>query len=742
MASGAFSNALPAGVHVQLSYKPAIQATAVAAGGNTAARWIRAALFTAAAGTIIFGLASPTFRDDEGALKGSFVVAIAAALSLSGAALAAGRAEMRAALWGALALMGQAAALQMIDAGVRIHYQHYDPLRSNRIPALVLFCIQACIVAAGAWPHARAAANWLRRNFRFWRLAAIVAGGLAFAAPVSRDRRSFALELAFGALVQTINFLNLALAVAAIPKDSAAGVQSRLRRLMEGGDRTGKLRFGLWAALAVTIAASALSYFVYERHPHIPDEVAYIYHARYFAAGALSLPSPPAPEAINIDLMNYEKSRWFSPVPPGWPAVLAIGEWPGVPWLVNPLLAGLNVFLTYLLLVEIAPRATARMAVLLLCISPWHVFMSMNFMTHTLTMTCLVAGLLGVAWSRRTGSFWPALLAGAAVGFGSLVRPLDGLIAGTLIAAWAAGVGGRRLRLTSLIALGAAAAGAASLTLPYNKLLTGDPFKAPIMAYMDKYYGPKSNAMGFGPERGVGWPLDPYPGHTLFESFINDDLNLFSVNVELFGWATGSLFIIMLAIFGRRICALDGAMLAAIFVVLSAYTFYWYSGGPDFGARYWYIILIPCIVLAVSGVQALEEKLAGTAMAGRAMLLVVAMCTASVTIYMPWRALDKYRHYLFMRPDVRELAKQLHFGRSLVLVRGQRHPDYASAAIYNPLDFRSDATVYAWDGGANARAEALEAYRGRPVWILEGPTITGKGFRVVSGPVPSERTVR
>jgi hypothetical protein len=699
-------------------------------------------LFTAAAGAIVFGFASPVFRDGEGALKGSFVVAIAAALALSVVGLAAGREGMRAALWCALAFMGQAAALQMIDAGVRIHYQHYDPLRSNRIPALVFFCIQACIVAAGAWPHVRAAANWLRRNFRLWQLAAIAIGGLTFAAPVSRDRRSFVLELAFGALVQIVNFINVALAVAAIPKESAVGFQNRLHRLMEGGDGRRHLGFGLWAALAVTIAAAALSYFIYDRHPHIPDEVAYLYHARYFAAGVLFLPSPPAPEAINVDLMNYEKGRWFSPVPPGWPAVLAIGQRLGFPWLVNPALAGLNVLLTYLLLIEIAPRATARMAVLLLCISPWHVFMSMNFMTHTLTMTCLVAGLLGVAWSRRIGSIWPAWLAGAAVGFGSLVRPLDGLITGILVAAWTVGIGGRRLRMASLVALGAGAAGVASLALPYNKLLTGDPFKAPIMAYMDKYYGPKSNAMGFGPERGVGWPLDPYPGHTLFESFINDDLNLFSVNVELFGWAAGSLFIIMLAVFGRRIRARNWAMLAAIFVVLCAYTFYWYSGGPDFGARYWYIILIPCIILAVSGVQTLEEKLAGTPMAGRAMLLVAAMCVGSALIYIPWRALDKYRHYLFMRPDVRELAKQLHFGRSLVLVRGQRHPDYASAAIYNPLDFRSDATVYAWDNDANARADALEAYRGRPVWILEGPTITGKGFRVVSGPGPSERTLQ
>jgi hypothetical protein len=43
----------------------------------------------------------------------------------------------------------------------------------------------------------------------------------------------------------------------------------------------------------VTAVAVVLAIFSYERHPHIPDEVAYVYHARYFAEGMLSMPVPP-----------------------------------------------------------------------------------------------------------------------------------------------------------------------------------------------------------------------------------------------------------------------------------------------------------------------------------------------------------------------------------------------------------------------------------------------------------------
>jgi hypothetical protein len=112
---------------------------------------------------------------------------------------------------------------------------------------------------------------------------------------------------------------------------------------------------------------------------------------------------------------------------------------------------------------------------------------------------------------------------------------------------------------------------------------------------------------------------------------------------------------------------------------------------------------------------------------------------AAVVTFMPWRAIDKYYHYRNMRPDVRHLAEENAFGRSLVLVRGNRHPDYASAAIYNPIDLRADVPVYIWDRDPDITRRALEAYADRAVWILDGPTRTGGGFEVVAGPMPAAR---
>jgi hypothetical protein len=106
-------------------------------------------------------------------------------------------------------------------------------------------------------------------------------------------------------------------------------------------------------------------------------------------------------------------------------------------------------------------------------------------------------------------------------------------------------------------------------------------------------------------------------------------------------------------------------------------------------------------------------------------------------VYIPWRAIDKYHHFWGMRPDIRTLQTDHAFGRSLVLVRGDSHPDYTSAAIYNPLDLDASAPIYAWDRDPSVRQAVLAAFADRPVWVVEGPTLTQQGYRVIAGPVPA-----
>jgi hypothetical protein len=648
--------------------------------------------------------------------------------------------------WLALALAGQAAALQLIHAGPLIHYQHYrlpaEAVASAGLRwALFTVSLQAILVAGGLAARGGAILRWIRSPRRVLRLAAVVAASGCLAAAVSRDPCFFAAELGFAVLVQMVNAANILLTAWTLPAEKLENLAHWFDSWLGGSDtgRTSLDRFAWLAALWVAAAAAMLAWFVYERHPHLADEVVYLYNARYFAAGSVTMAPPPLVAGFDLDLMDYEPDKWFSAVPLGWPAMLAVGAALHLPWLVNPVLAGLNILLVYLLLGEIYPRRTARLSVLLLCASPWHLFLAMSFMTHTFTMTCALVAFLGVARARRTELTRWAWLAGLGAGAGSLIRPLDGAIVAVLAGAGALGLGGARLKFAALAALAAGTVLTGAVALPYNKALTGDASRSPLIDYTDKYYGPRTNAYGFGPERGRGWPLDPYPGHTPFEALINAELNGASVNAELFGWGTGSLFLIGILLFSGAMRRPDYLMLAAAAAVILAYAPYWYSGGPDFGARYWYLILLPCVALSARGLEWIETKLGATGRNDvRATAAVAALCCLALINYFPWRSVDKYHHYLGMRPDVRELARVHDFGRSLVLIRGERFPDYASAAIYNPLDLRADAPVYAWDRDAAVRDRLLKLYADRPVWILEGPTRTHAGFEVLAGPLSAQ----
>ena len=115
-------------------------------------------------------------------------------------------------------------------------------------------------------------------------------------------------------------------------------------------------------------------------------------------------------------------------------------------------------------------------------------------------------------------------------------------------------------------------------------------------------------------------------------------------------------------------------------------------------------------------------------------LALIMLGALSVFNYMPWRALDKYFHYLEMQPGILRLAQENDFGRSLVIVRGAEFPDCASAWIYNPVDFDGEAPLYACDKSPEIRARLLNAFADRPVWFVDGPTLTGGGYRIAVRP--------
>ena len=240
---------------------------------------------------MLWAASDPRFRDAEGFFDTPFCLPLACSIACLPLGWALDRRWRRFCLWIALALLSQAAGLQLIDAGPRIHYQHYlgwDELLAGTNRLLLAFLgLQTVCVVLGIWARPHQFPAWLRRNFRPWGLVAIGAVFGLSAAAVSRDVPFYVAELVWAAFLQTVNLGNIVLVAWSFPSEALANWSARWDRLFGTGEPRrrgfGVDRFALWAAAWVLVCAALLNTVCYQRFPHLEDEVANLYQARYFA---------------------------------------------------------------------------------------------------------------------------------------------------------------------------------------------------------------------------------------------------------------------------------------------------------------------------------------------------------------------------------------------------------------------------------------------------------------------------
>jgi len=606
--------------------------------------------------------------------------------------------------WLLLECVGQAATLRLIDAGHRLHYQHYKLPDASTV-SIAILATQTILVFSALFPLRAAIAAWLTNEFRWWQVLLIFLLLSGSSAALSPRWNFYALEILFASFIQLVHLGNIALIV---------------RRF------SASWRFPQWNAPYVPagfvlVIACLLNLLSYQNHPHITDEVIYWMQARFFSHGFLKLPAPPVPAAFDIYMMRVDGASWYPATPPGWPFVLALGMRLGAPWLINPAFAAGNVLMAYAVLRRMYDQRLASYSAWLLAVSPWFIFLAMSFMNHMLTLFCLLTAAWAILKSREDRRMFWSFVAGISAGYCCWIRPLDGVLVVTAIGAMVV-LDNRKWK--TVFGFGIAATMTVGSLFLWNHQFTENGFHFPINAYLDEHFGENSNAYGFGPDRGMGWQIDPYPGHNARDGVLNALLNTFSINIDLFGWSCGSLLLAAAFLFRGKLNKKDWMLLSLVLAVFVAYFFYYFSGGPDFGARYWFLMIVPLVVFTARWIMAHPQ----------ARIAAIILSALALILFVPWRTVDKYHHYWGMRPDMLALSKQYSFGTSLVLIRGESHPDYASAAIYNPLDLNAAQPIYAWDRDPETTKKLLEHYADRPVWIFNGPTITGDGYQLVERP--------
>ncbi|MCS6835458.1 MAG: glycosyltransferase family 39 protein [Anaerolineae bacterium] len=301
------------------------------------------------------------------------------------------------------------------------------------------------------------------------------------------------------------------------------------------------------AALALALfsffMAALVSRAVFERLPHLEDEIAYLFQARVFARGHVAVPiMQPTRGYWQPFVVDYAPTGLrFSKYPPGWSAALALGEAAGQGWIVNALAAALAVVLVYRLGLEVFSRDVGLIGASLTAFSPAALLLNGTLMAHSVSLACASA-FMWAYWRmeranehQRPAWSWGAAC-GVLLGLLAITRPSPALALALPFAAWSGarllryawrdGVAAAWRRLAPLLILAVLALGLSRLSNAYNQAVTGNPDLNLYTLVWDY------DRIGFGEGYGRS-------GHTLEKAFRHARFDLSLTAADLFGWQVG-----------------------------------------------------------------------------------------------------------------------------------------------------------------------------------------------------------
>jgi hypothetical protein len=491
-------------------------------------------------------------------------------------------------------------------------------------------------------------------------------------------------------------------------------------------------RFAILLSLLTVIITAWISQVTFDRIPHLEDEMAYVWQARAIAGGHLILPSPPQPSRFLVPFVVDYHGQRFGKYPPAWPVVLAFGELVGARWLVNSLLAGLGVWLTYRLGKKVLNEKVGLLAALLTLTSPFFMMNSASLLSHAWSL--VLSLIFALAWldsfdargtlhptrpSETLPRWLTSLVASLSLGLLSLTRPLTAV--GVALPFAIHGLvlllrGSRQVRLRVLFIGGVAGLMSALLFL-WQYAASGDP-----LLNLYTLWWPYDR-IGFGPGVGV-----TQAGHNLTIAVWNIEFSLFAGKSDLFGWGTLSWIFLPFGLWAIRRSRTTLLVSSVIASLLAVYMLYW-IGSWVYGPRYYYEGLFSLTILSAAGILFVagfplapgkDWKHLNAIQKIRPITIAVLICSlisANLLYYMPLRlaTLKGYNQvdssYLapFFTPQARQLTPALVFVHT-----DQDWIKYGRLLeLENP--YLDTPFIFAISGSPEQNQAVIQAYPGRKV---------------------------
>jgi hypothetical protein len=359
-------------------------------------------------------------------------------------------------------------------------------------------------------------------------------------------------------------------------------------------------------AIAGFLASAVVTQRVFEGIPHIEDEIAYVWQAKAIIDGHLTISSPPHHSSYIVPFVVDYLGERFSKYSPGWPALLAIAIRLGIRAWINPLLAGLGVWLTYQLGKRIFSEFVGLLAAGLTVTSPFFLMNSGSLLSHPFGL--VLSSLFALGWLE---SFWDGknektieiaarakkqwvytIISSLALGVLILTRPMTAMAVAAPFS-----IHGLYLlfrsdaqRRLQLLVVGMLAILFVGLYFLWQYSLTGDVLLNPYTLWWP--YDKVGFGLGYGRMAG---------GHTLSLAWINTRNSLIAGSYDLFGWANFSWIFLPFGLWAARRNP-KGLLLGSVVVSsVLIYMTYW-IGATLYGPRYYYESLFSLTLFSAAGI--------------------------------------------------------------------------------------------------------------------------------------------
>jgi 4-amino-4-deoxy-L-arabinose transferase-like glycosyltransferase len=452
-------------------------------------------------------------------------------------------------------------------------------------------------------------------------------------------------------------------------------------------------RIAIVLSLVATVAAYLVAGRVFDHMPHVEDEMAYVWQAQALTQGKLSFPTPPDAKSLMVPFIVDYNGQRFGKYPPGWPMVLAFGLLLHVRDWVNPILAGLGVWLTYRLGKKLFDERIALLAGFLTLTSPFFLLNSSSLFSHPwslfLSLTFVLAWLdtfnsvrpegragrkaktfvefVSLVFQEFPPGWMTICVAGLSLGLLALTRPLTAVgvglpffIHGVILL-----VRGDRAARIRVLAIGLLAVFVAALIPLWQFAVTGNPLLNPYTLWWPY------DKVGFGP----GFGSEP-GGHNLTWARINLISSLNSGWSDFFGWGHVSWLFLP---FGVWALGRNGRkwLMASVFPsLLLIYMTYW-VGSNLFGPRYYYEGFYGVTLVTAAGMFWLGENVVKSGplrkwLQTATLLFGIFLVGYNLVVYLPKRLNDMTGLYGISRAMLAPFESAHALAPALVVVHFQK----------------------------------------------------------------------